>query len=828
MSPAAAKTDIVPDKEQTPSPDPEPRFGIRNRDLPKQIVDIYRAATIKAQSEERFLRRLEVLRNRLLAFYERGHQHVYESGDSFRLAVAGAPWSDGNGNDYEWGEYIGDYNIFHGFQWILTSVLTQSPTGIAFQPIDPSKSEDNQAATTADGLRQHFNRINDKAALSRETVRAMCLSGRFIRWVKTEANAAKYGRNTDGTPKKERVCRVYNSLASKVPIAMQRQDDFPYMILYDDLDTRNAKQDYSWIRKNIKAGENGLDENNYEKFARLGILQGARSEFQAGESISHLVTCVNVWLRPSCFSDEDCDVPFNEATEDDLVEDEETGEKRAPTVREIIEEINRKKDGSPFEGVHVVFIGKTYAESWAESMDDCCFTGKPFSDESQFPMAVMDGAVQPQDDFNDQMNYVKECFDFGAPREYVNAKEAEFAALIDQKATPWGLTQLKNVPEGLSAQDMVFRSPNPEIPTTMQPYIEFLMGALMQFILACPPSIWGETSADNKTATGQQLATNQAKGRLGIIWSVLQNADAQMYYQVALAAANDPDTPEEIVVPVQTGQNVTIRVERLRKGHFMCKPDDDSGFPDSANQIRGIMTQLFGYMATNPMLAAQFWNPTNMKEVMRIYGLSNFVLPEAEAAERQMEEIEELLDGVPIEPDEQDIQAAQAQYQQKMAMYQQIAAQAQAQGLPAPPMPPPFDPRMAVSDWTTDPPRIGTLTKPSVPIKPWDFDQWHGQACDEYLNGDACRIELQIGRAQPVEDKATGEVTQKTVPNIRGVMNVWLHDQEHKKALAMKQPPPMPQPPPTAPPKGGKPAQPGAPPPQALPGAAPPAGIPAQ
>jgi hypothetical protein len=619
--------------------------------------------------------------------------------------------------------------------------------------------------------------------LSRETVRMMCLSGRFVRWVKTVENPAKYGRNADGSPKRERECRVYGAMQSKVPITTKDQKDFRYLGLYDDLDILNAKQDYGWIRKHLKAGTNNLDENNYEKFARLGVLQGARSEWQAAESITHLITKGDWWLRPACFSDEEFDKPFEGATDEDFIEEGEGEEKsmKEPSVRDMLDKLFP-------EGAHAVFVGDTYAESWAESMDDCLYTGRPFNDETQFAMAVMDGAVSSCDKFNDQMNWVAECFAFGAPREYVQAKDVEFAALIEQKAQPWGLTQLKNVPQGMSAEDMVFRTPNPEIPTTMQPYIEFLMGALLQFILACPPSIWGETSSDNKTATGQQLATNQAKGRLGILWSVLQAADAAMYYQVALAAANDPDTPEEITVPVQSGQNVTIRVERLRKGHFMCKPDEDSGFPDSTNQIRGIMTQLFTYMATNPMLAAQFWNPDNMKEVMRIYGLSNFVLPEAEAAERQMEEIEELLQGVPIEPTPEEIAQAQAQHEQQTELAGMKAANDMQAGLPAAPPPPPFDPQ--------------SLMRPSVPIKPWDFDQWHIQACDEYLNGDACRIELQIGRAQLATDPVTGEVSEKTVPNVRGVMNVWLHRQEHAKALALKTPPPMPPPPPVAKPKG--------------------------
>lgn len=757
MTPTLPATDeLAPDQQETPEPAPPDRYGQNNRDLPEQLVKVLRAAVVKAQTEERYLRRLEVLHDRRNRYYERGHQHIYESNDGFKMAIPGAPWSDANGNDYEWGDFINDYNIFHGFLWIIQSVLTQSPTGIEFEPIDPSKDEDNQAATTADGLRQHFNRINDTRALARETVRMMGLSGRYIRWTRLVENAAKFGRKDDGTPKKETICTTYGALESKVPLMEKAQCDFAYAILYDDLDIRNARQDYGNIRKEIQPGENCLDENNYEKFARLGVLQGARSEFQAGESIQHLITRGNIWLRPSCFSGEECDDPFEEDP--------------SMTVRDALDEMFP-------DGVHVVFVGKTYAECWAESMDDALYTGKPFAGDGQFAMAIMDPATVPQDVFNDQMNYAEETFAFGATREYVKAKDVEFAAIQDQVARPFAQTQLKNVAAGESAADQVYRTPNPEIPTTMQPYIEFLMGALLQFMLACPPAIWGETSPDNKTATGQVQAKNQALGRLGVLWSELQNADAKMYYQVALAVQNDPDTPEEIIVPVRDGQNVTIRVERLRKGNFMCRPDNDSGFPDSTNAIRGVLTQVITMLTqlapADPKLIADFMNPRNLKEIMRVFGMSDFVLPDAEAAERQMEEIEELLQGVPVMPTPEEIAMAQQQYEEKAEMAGQLAGHSMvanaAAGQPgAPPQPPPpFDPM--------------SLATSSVPIHPWDYDDGHIKTCDEYLNGSACRIELQVGRADPVD----GQIK----PNPRGVLNVWLHRQEHAKALAAKTPP---------------------------------------
>lgn len=784
---------FVPDDTTVPEPETDSPYGNRNEKLPEQLKKAIESAIRKSQEQELYLRRLEVLKDRRNRFYELGHQHIYEGrDDSFVLAVPGASFYDSDGNQEEWGDYIDDYPIFHGFVWIIQSVLTQNGPGIAFEPVDPSKSEDSQAAETAEGLRRHFDRVNDVKKIMRQIVRMFCLSPRTVVWTKTEENAARWGRNEDGSPKKNQTACVYGALETKVPIMEKSQESFPYLIIYHDTDVRNAKQDHSHIAKKIKANEVGLSENNYERFARLGVLQGGRSQFQAGEAISHLTTEVHAWLRPSCFTDEEFDEEFNEATDEDMVPDEDTGEMRVPTVREMLEKVFEDKQEG-FTGIHAVFVGQTYSMAWPESMDDCLTTGKPFEGDGQFGLAIMDPAVIAQDRFNMLMNYVAETFDFGAPSTWVAASKVEFESYADQKAQPYGLRQLKQLATGTNAaEDNFYREPDPNVPATLTQVVEFLMGEFLQFVLACPPAMWGESTADTKTASGLAQSRNQALGRMGIIWAQLQRFASRMYYQAALAASNDPDTPEEIIVPGDGPNNVTVRIERLRKNHFMCVPDEDSGFPDSTAAKRATMMTLVQMASQFPPAAQQLFSaPKNWKEILTLMGFPELVIPEAESSDKQIEEIEELLNGVPIEPTPEEVEEAQAAHDAQAQMAQQAAM---TTGMPGP-VPPPFDP--------------ASLIRSSVPVKPWDFDQWEMAACDDYLNSDAARRELQVGRMNP----ATGQME----PNVRGIQNVWLHRQEHAKASAMKAPP-MPPVPIVAPKGGGAAKSPGTPP---LPASAP-------
>ncbi len=757
-----------PDEQVIPEPEVDAGYGPRNEELPEQLKKAIRSALVKSQNQERYLRRLEVLHDRKLRFYERGHQHIYEGRDDcFVLAIPGATFYDSDGNAEEWGDYIDDYPIFHGFVWIITSVLTQNGPGIDFQPVNPSISEDNQAAETAEGLRLHFDRVNDVKKIMREIVRMFCLSGRVVTWTKTEENAARWGRDDAGKPHKNQTTKVYGTLETRVPIMERDQATFPYLIVYEDVDIRNAKQNHPHIAKKINANEVGLDENNYERFARLGVLQGARSQFQAGEAISHMLTELHGWLRPAAFSDDEFDDPF---TESDQEPDEEGN---VETVRDAIARIFADKQGG-FTGLHACFVGQTYSYAFPESMDDCLITAQPFAGDGQFALAIMDPAVVAQDRFNTLMNYIAETFDFGAPSTWVSANKVDYEAMLDQKAQPFGIRQLKQMQASTnSVADNFYREPNPEVPATLNDVIQFLMGEFLQFVLACPPAMWGESSADTKTASGLAQSRNQALGRMGIIWAALQQMMAQIYYQACLAASNDPDTPEEIIVPRQGAQNVTVRVERLRKGHFMAMPDEDSGFPDSTAAKRATLMNVVQLVAQFPPAAQQFFGaPENWKEMLKLFGIPEMVLPEAESHDKQVEEIEELLAGVPIMPTPEEVQAGEQQYQQKVQMAAQESQLAQASGMPLPPPPAPFDP--------------SSLVKSSVPINPWDFDEWEMAACDDYLNSNACRIELKVGRPNP----ETGQME----PNERGVMNVWAHRQEHAKAAAMKAPPMPPVP----------------------------------
>ena len=89
-------------------------------------------------------------------------------------------------------------------------------------------------------------------------------------------------------------------------------------------------------------------------------------------------------------------------------------------------------------------------------------------------------------------------------------------------------------------------------------------------------------------------------GVKGIPWQSVQWLMARMYYMAALCASKNPDHSEEILVPSKQGGAKSLKLERLRKGHFGAFPDEDSSFPESTAAKRALLQQLLDHAGGHP------------------------------------------------------------------------------------------------------------------------------------------------------------------------------------------------------------------------------------
>jgi hypothetical protein len=761
--------------EQIEEPNEPHIYGERNCYLPEQLKTALKVALESLATKELYDRRRHVMRVSRNKHYRKGLQHIYENHSTgmYTVGVAGEAIAVGQGF-IECPQYIGDYNVVRPTELIIESVLTQNPPGIDFRP-KTQITEDLEAANTAEIYREFFDRSNDAKAIQLKIVQEFCESGLTIVSVNTEANAQLWGENEDGEAKQNETAHVWSALSSRVsPLTAKTQNDLDAVILYDDPTINSAKMQYPHIEGKIKGDAAGICENAYERIARLGILQGTRRYAQIGDAMTHLAVRANCYLRPCNFIDEKFDDPYELFAGDE--------EHKIPADKP---EDNEKEDGTPFtvrekleqlfpNGVQTVFIGKQYAESWAESMDDGLVVGFPYEGDGMAREAIMDDAIVIQDFFNDIMNSLREAQDLGWPRTYISAEDEEFDAIQDQRSEPYAFA-LKKARAGMKLEEDFFREPDLVLPASLVSLMEYLAGPFLQFVLGTPPALFGASMEDQKTASGYAQAKNQAMGVKGIPWSSLQSIMARMYYLAALKAAKNPDHAEQILVPVK-GQTQVLKLEKLTKGKFGAFPDEDSSFPESTSAKRALLQQLITVAAQNPQISAQILGDVyNWEIITQIFGFKELQLMEAEAGKKQMREIEELLQASPIPPSPEDMQAFEQQQTQALQQHAEVALLAQQQKIPAPPVPTP--PKMIdLGDGKQYP---EDLLKPSIEVDDLDFHQWEGPAGQDWLSTEAAWREINVGR--PGADGTP-------MPNVAGVENVKLHVKEHlARAAAMIQ-----------------------------------------
>src|SRR5271156_6929978 len=200
--PAMQETGVAPVVEQPDNP-PPPSFGENNRQLPDQLKEILTAIVKEFQAEELYDRRIEDLTDRAMRFYDDGVQHFYANYATgvYQVGEAGGSVNIGNGSQ-DCSEYLGAYNIFRARRRTIDSVLTQNPPGIDFQPDKPNRSEDLEAAETAEGYWELFQQKNDMTDLQQSVTRFFELSGRCVAWTCTKANRQKWGVNDQGEPRR--------------------------------------------------------------------------------------------------------------------------------------------------------------------------------------------------------------------------------------------------------------------------------------------------------------------------------------------------------------------------------------------------------------------------------------------------------------------------------------------------------------------------------------------------------------------------------------------------------------------------------------------------
>lgn len=672
---------------------------------------------------EKHIRRSEVIDARRQRFYEQDHQYIYFNATSWLFAPVGG--GSGQSSQANMPRYRDVYNIYTPYERGILAIMTENPPGVDFEPDDPSNPDDVKAAQGGEKYRKKIDIQNPRKKLQMDIARTFCTDGRVILYTRTE---------TDESGETKEVITCHGVLESKIPLISKAVKEWPYAILSDEMDVNLAKAEYKDIADKIKKGSSDSGESSYERMARLGVMQSTRMQMQS-DAYAHLVTRHIVWYRPCAYEHLSGEKESTQNPGKDLLE------------------------ANYPEGCKVIYVGDEVAEVIAESMDDHLAVKHPKPGDGMHRSSLLKCIVPVQDCYNDYRNLEKEIFDYTVPKKYVVQDIIDVDALQEQENVPGNEIPCNMPPGGLKLGDMMHRDDPSIVPPAMVAAYQDLRGQFAQFQTAVLPALFGAAESDNQTKGGISMMRDQAMGQMGPAWGALQELMAEAYYQAVMCAARAAEGEDKVVnIPGAKGKPDQISMADLLKGKFHCYPDTDSSFPETTAAKRQVYMQLVELSLTNPQMAETLMIPENQEMGKRLTGLSELKLVAADATEKQLAEIEQMLKGPGVmPPTPQELQIAGEQWKQS-------AAQAAMNGMPPPPKPGPMD-----------------VLQSSIPIDPeWDFNEFEAQVVQDWLSS-----------PEGLEAKAD--------PNLAAqIQDIKLHGLAHKKAIP---PPPIP----VAPPGPGKP-----------------------
>jgi len=708
----------------------KPLYGYRNERLPKHYQDILRNLCQKIAERDLFARIDELLRAAEQRFYWRSMFDVYFNEQNYVWELPGAtPFQDEDSGDTKV-SYA--FNIYQAYGRGFISQVGHPPN-VRFEATSTGSANSLRIASGANAMKRKIESQNDIGELAKQVARLFWTDGRvclYSRWV---TDGAKFGyadaeppaetpeglgQGGDPPPKLPRKPKggekidAYGVLECRVPITMRDMGDFPFIQLAYEIDLTTAKSMYPHISQSIGGSTPGPGEYEFDTVTRVAINQGLRLLTQTGDTVHQIPTWQRTWMRPAMYAE-------IENTDDRLF-----FERNFP------------------DGVKVAFVGDTYAESANESMDDHWEVMYPIEGDAQQTPSAGYVMLAVQDAVCDLTDYFMEAAMKGIPAIWMSKDVADLEAISKQKAGPGAHWPLKSLGDK-DINKCVFEETAVTVDPATQAFYAQLWGDIPQFLTGMHEAVMGASDPANQTKGGILALADYSRGFQGPAWRSWQSGYASSLEKLVrigsyFRAAEAQDGRIKIEAPGI--QAVEVDLEDLRPGNFYAVPDSDQNLPVTFEEQQ----QTYQFWVSAAMNGFQpaidmIMEPRNRLLAKKFGGVPDMVIPGAASSEKQMGEIEQMLQEPPIP----NVEAQQ--------MHAALTLQAMATGAPPPP---PLTPEQQFTS--------------SLPIdEQMDDNEVEGQTGKDWINS-------------PEGQQAKRE-------NPQGFLNVRLHTLAHLNAAQKKQ-----------------------------------------
>ena len=419
-------------------------------------------------------------------------------------------------------------------------------------------------------------------------------------------------------PNGQVVISIVGGLEYNTPVWANEDHEMPYRQWQLEVHEAKLRATYPEAADKIKPGNPNDADDVYARASRVAIQQGLPTT-HPGDALTSLVTYTRNWIEPWAFA----------------------SDKIRPDVRKDLLALFP-------DGCYCAFAGETYCESRNEAGMDHWKTLHAREGDGQNRLAVGDVIIPVQERYNTWSNIVTENIEYGIPPVAADPSVVDFDAISQREVQPSSWIPIKAAVRGQPLANS-FHQLNPSaIPVETLPYMEAMFGPIPEMLTGLVPALWGGDvqGAGGKTLGGYQIAVEKAMGRLGLFYRRFKAFWADV---MTLALRCFQENVTEDVQRTVLGEDgeyeqKVISIADLR-GKAQARPEADETYPAQKSQQRGVIMNLLGA----PELAAMFNEPANLREIKSVLGLTDFVIPGEDSANKQLREIQMLLQSAPIQ-----------------------------------------------------------------------------------------------------------------------------------------------------------------------------------
>ncbi len=427
---------------------------------------------------------------------------------------------------------------------------------------------------------------------------------------------------------KSRIClEVYGGLYVKVANYAKCQDDTPYLNFSYETHYTNVLECYPKLREDLPHGgwsNIGVDDP-YEQYGRLN------TQYR-GEFPNEMVTVKNSWLRPAAFN--------------------------------ILPDEDYKKLKKLFpDGVKVVLANDICADYCAESLDDhWTLTQNPMSDFlNHEPLGEL--LTNIQDITNDLISLTLQTIEHGISQTWADPAVVNFSAQRQIEAMPGTITPTKPISGSKNVGEAFYSSSTASLAPEVVSFYRIIQ-ELGQFVSGALPSLFGgsQNAGSSRTASEYAMQKGMAMQRQQTPYRMITIWWKKIFGKVIPMYMKNMVEDERIVQKNDMGKFINIFIRKAETdgkiGSIELEPSDK--LPITDEQQADLIMQLM--QLNNQEITAALMDPENLPYIAKVIKIPQFKLPGEADRVKQYDEIDELINSVPIPPSQESIQLyAQAQ-----------------------------------------------------------------------------------------------------------------------------------------------------------------------